>query len=63
MLPADEVAELREDEPAVDALGELAERGTGRAVVVEDGRLVGMLSRSDLARALQVGPRRRRRAR
>jgi Zn-dependent protease/CBS domain-containing protein len=63
MLAPAAVAELREDEPAIEALGELGESAAGRGVVLADGRLVGMLSRSDLARALEVGPRRRRRVR
>ena len=57
MLAPAAVAELREDEPAIDALAELGERPSGRGVVLEDGRLVGMVSRSDLARALELAPR------
>jgi Zn-dependent protease/CBS domain-containing protein len=55
MTPFDEVPQLTEDEPAVDALTELSEPGANRGLVVDDGHLAGLLSISDLARALEVG--------
>ena len=55
MIPLDEVPQLTEDEPAVDALTELSEPRANRALVVENGHLAGLLSISDLARALEVG--------
>ena len=60
MLDREQVPLLRPDEPAIDALGELGQAGVSRALVLADGRLVGLLSISDLARALEA-PRRRRR--
>jgi len=57
MIPLEEVPQLTEDEPAVDALTELSEPRANRALVVEDGHLGGLLSISDLARALEVGRR------
>ena len=60
MVPRDEVPVLHEDERAADALAELGQAGDGRGLVVSDGRFVGLLSRSDLARALEAPPRRRR---
>jgi len=57
MIPLEEVPQLTEDEPAVDALTELSEPRATRALVVEDGHLAGLLSISDLARALEVGRR------
>jgi CBS domain-containing protein len=57
MIPLEEVPQLTEDEPAVDALTELSEPRANRALVVEDGHLAGLLSISDLARALEVGRR------
>jgi Zn-dependent protease len=64
MLPRDRVPVLHEDERAFDALAELSESGVNRAFVLDDGRLVGFLSITDLARALEVGaPRRRPRRR
>jgi len=57
MVPLEQVAVLTEDEPAVDALAELSEPGANRALVVDHGHLAGLLSISDLARALEVGRR------
>jgi Zn-dependent protease/predicted transcriptional regulator len=57
MVPLEQVAVLTEDEPAVDALAELSEPGANRALVVDNGHLAGLLSISDLARALEVGRR------
>jgi Zn-dependent protease/predicted transcriptional regulator len=56
MIPLDQVAQLTESELAVDALAELSPRN-GRGLVVEDGQLAGLLSMSDIARALEVGRR------
>jgi Zn-dependent protease/CBS domain-containing protein len=53
MIPFDEVPRLTEDELVVDALEELS---TGnRGLVVDDGHLAGLLSITDIARALEVG--------
>jgi Zn-dependent protease/CBS domain-containing protein len=57
MIPFDEVPRLTEDEPAVDALAELSAPTKNRALVVDDGHLAGLLSITDLARALEVGRR------
>jgi Zn-dependent protease/predicted transcriptional regulator len=53
---------LDEDETAVEALAELSEAGINRGLVVDGDRLVGLISITDLARALEVGAPRRRRA-
>jgi Zn-dependent protease/predicted transcriptional regulator len=53
---------LDEDETAVEALAELSEAGIHRGLVVDGDRLVGLISITDLARALEVGAPRRRRA-
>ncbi len=50
MLAFDDVPRVREDEPLVDALGELAGETPGRALVLDDGRVVGLLSISDVGR-------------
>jgi len=55
MIPQEEVPVLDEDEPAIDALAELSTGGVNRGLVVDDGRLAGFLSITDLARALEVG--------
>jgi Zn-dependent protease/CBS domain-containing protein len=57
MTPLEQVTQLTEDELAVDALTELSEPGANRGLVVDDGHLAGLLSISDLARALEVGRR------
>lgn len=48
------------DEPLVDLLPRLASGGDGRALVFEDGRLVGIVSPADVARALEVAELRER---
>jgi Zn-dependent protease/predicted transcriptional regulator len=54
MISRDEVPSLSEDERAIDALAELAAGDVNRGLVVDNGRLVGFLSITDLARALEV---------
>jgi Zn-dependent protease/CBS domain-containing protein len=58
LLGLDKVPVLKEDEEAADALAELSESAGGHGLVVSDGQLAGILSMSDLARALQARPRR-----
>jgi Zn-dependent protease/predicted transcriptional regulator len=55
MVPADAVAQLTPETPAVDAAELLADRSAGRGVVLDRGRLVGILSLSDVVRALAAG--------
>ena len=56
MTPLDEVPLLAEGTRAVDALANLSSRpGADRGLVVDNGHLEGLLSITDLARALQVG--------
>jgi Zn-dependent protease/CBS domain-containing protein len=55
MFPLDDVPLLTEDELAVDALQELSAPTGNRGLVVEDGHLAGLLSITDIARALEVG--------
>jgi CBS domain-containing protein len=55
MVPFDEVPRLTEAEPAIEALAELSARDVNRGLVVDDDRLAGFLSITDLARALEVG--------
>ena len=55
MIPLDEVPLLTEDGKAVDALAELSSRpGANRGLVVDNGDLDGLLSITDLARALEA---------
>jgi len=55
MVPFEEVPQLTEAEPAIDALAELSSSDVNRGLVVHDDRLAGFLSITDLARALEVG--------
>ena len=57
MLPLQDVPLLTDDETAVDALAELASSPAGRGLVLADGQLAGLLSITDLGRALEVGRR------
>src|SRR5512132_1599200 len=54
----DEVPVLREGEDAVDALAELSQSAGGHGLVVSNGGLAGIISTSDLARALEARRRR-----
>ena len=57
MISFEEVPLLTEDERAVAAITELSAPRANRALVVDDGLLAGLLSITDLARALEVGRR------
>ena len=54
MVPLDRTIVLREDGYAVDAAAEIADDGDCPALVVSDGRLVGLVSLTDVARVLDV---------
>ncbi len=56
MIPLDRVALLTEDMKAVDALAALSPPTSNRGLVVENGHLAGLLSITDLTRALEVRP-------
>jgi Zn-dependent protease len=57
MISLDQVPLLTEDETAVDALAALSAPTANRGLVVDNGDLAGLLSITDLARALEVGRR------
>jgi Zn-dependent protease/CBS domain-containing protein len=64
MIPLEETTVVREDDDLVDAAGELSESDLNRALVLDGARLAGLLSMTDVARALQMrGLSRRRLAR
>lgn len=50
--PLEQVAQARPDEPAADLLPRLSECADGRALVLSDGVLVGIISPSDISRVL-----------
>ncbi len=50
---ADDLVLASPDEPLTDLLPRLSECADGRALVVTDGRLVGIVSPSDISRAVQ----------
>lgn len=53
MLPREQVPMLTEGEAADEAFQQIAQSEIGRALVVSDGHLAGLLSISDLARAIE----------
>jgi Zn-dependent protease len=61
LIPRDKVPVFDPDDELVDALVELSENDLHRGLVLDDGRLAGFLSITDLARALETGGLRRRR--
>jgi Zn-dependent protease len=54
MIPRDDVPVVEQDDELVLAAGEVAEHEVNRALVLDAGRLVGLLSVTDVARALQM---------
>ena len=60
MLTLDQVPRVRPEERVEDVLGELGD-GVGRGLVLDEAQLVGLLSITDVVRALEVGALRRRR--
>jgi Zn-dependent protease len=54
MIPRADVPVVEQDDELVLAAGEVAEHEVNRALVLDAGRLVGLLSVTDVARALQM---------
>jgi Zn-dependent protease/CBS domain-containing protein len=54
MVPADQVPVVSEDDELIDAAAELSEGDIHRALVVDGDRFVGLLSATDVARALEI---------
>ncbi|MGM0818651.1 MAG: site-2 protease family protein [Actinomycetota bacterium] len=59
-VPIAEVPQVAPDTPLEEASSQLSPLSGGRALVFDDGELVGILSPSDLSRAIERGPLRRR---
>ena len=55
MIPIDQVPRFVGSTPAMEASAALVAAPVGRGLVFEDGRLVGILSITDVARALEIG--------
>jgi CBS-domain-containing membrane protein len=49
-----EVPVAAPDEPIVDLLGRMTEATDGRAIVLADGRLVGLVSPTDISRTVSL---------
>jgi CBS domain-containing protein len=54
MIPLKDVPSVGEDDDLMDAAGELGETDVNRALVLDGERLVGLLSVTDVARALEI---------
>jgi Zn-dependent protease/CBS domain-containing protein len=54
MVPASEVPVVSEDDELFDAAAELGESDLNRALVVDGDRFIGLLSATDVARALEI---------
>ena len=54
MVPAEEVPVVSEDDELIDAAAELAASDIHRALVVDGDRFVGLLSATDVGRALEI---------
>ena len=52
--PPGEVATARPDEPLADLMPRMSQCADGRALVVEDGKVVGLVSPTDVARRLEL---------
>lgn len=61
MIPGDQVPVVAEDDELIDAAGELTDGKVSRGLVLDGDRLVGLLSVTDVARALEMRRARRRR--
>jgi len=54
MLPRDQVPVVREDDDLFDAATEISDGDLSRALVLDGERFVGLLSWSDVRRALEL---------
>jgi CBS domain-containing protein len=59
MLPRDKVPVVREEDDLFDAATELSESDLSRAFVLDGDRLIGLVSWSDVRRALELRRARR----
>jgi Zn-dependent protease/CBS domain-containing protein len=57
-LPLTSIPTFRPDQPAIEAVTQLAQSRLGRGLVIDGERLVGLLAREDLLRVLHAAARR-----
>jgi Zn-dependent protease/predicted transcriptional regulator len=53
MTPAERLVTISPDEPATEALSKISKHDFGRILVVENNKLVGLVTRSDVMRAIR----------
>jgi len=56
MTPVDRLHTISPSMPASQALARLAEKGVNQLPVVEDGRLLGLVTREDILKWMVLGP-------
>jgi predicted transcriptional regulator len=56
-VPLEKALVVTEDKDLGDAVAELLQTDLGRALVIRDGRLMGLLSITDVQHMLEVRPR------
>ena len=54
MKPFRELVTSKPEDAALDALIKMAKRNVGRLPVLDDGKLIGIITRSDITRAVQL---------
>ena len=54
MTPREEVVTVNADTPAMEALELIAQRGLNQIPVLEEGRMVGLITRRELIERIQV---------
>ncbi len=54
MAPIDEVPSLKPNDDATEALSRMVSDDLGRMPVIEDGRLVGIVSRRDILNLFKI---------
>jgi len=54
MTPAERIISVKPDEPAVEAMIKLSRHDVGRLPVLKEGRIVGIITRSDLMKVIKT---------
>jgi CBS domain-containing protein len=60
MTPVERLHTLGPSTPASQALAQLAEKGVNQLPVIENGRLLGLVTREDILKWMVLGPGARR---